>query len=133
MSTPIAPEYAAILAQKILLEQITGGANWHTSIGSNVVLRTNDESEPFAHIALAGWRSEPNSVNDAVLYIDWSAVVPIASDSDLTSALVLADMRAALTCGSDKIRLVDVAVQLREPGSNYALVGVTTAIHTPTR
>ena len=74
MSTPLAPEYAAILAQKTLLEQITGGANWHTSIGSNVVLRTNEESEPFAHVALAGWRSEPNSINDAVLYIDLSLI-----------------------------------------------------------
>ena len=132
MTTPAAPEYDAILAQRTLLQQIVGDG-WHTQIGRVVLLRPENDSEPTDHIALVGWRSEPNSINDAMLYCDWQAIVVIDADTDLRAALVLADMRAALTCSSDKIRLVDVTVTSREAGSNYAAVGVTTAMHTPTR
>jgi hypothetical protein len=128
-----APEYTAILAQQALLQAIDGTGEWRTTIGQSVLLMPIDEVNPTDHIALRSWRSEPRSINDAMLYIDWEAVIAIENDSDLREALVLADMRAALTCGSNKIQLADVQVTRRESGSQYAVVGVTTAVHTPTR
>lgn len=120
-----------ILAQRALLQDIAGGADWHSAAGNTVLLRPSTVAEPPLHIAMAGWRVDVREYPNAVLLIMWNGVVPIDDDDDIADSLVLADMLEALTAGGCAAApgFDEIATEPRDSGSNYAVVAVTTRTH----
>lgn len=120
-----------ILAQQLLLQQIDGGADWHSAAGALVSLRPLHESEPPLNIAMTEWRIEVGDEPNATLLVTWTAAVPIDADDAIADSLVLADMLSALAGGdcATSPRISDIGNEPRESGSNYAAVSVTTRTH----
>lgn len=133
MSKPARPEYDAILAQQILLQQITGGDDWHTSIGATVYATVRPMVDQAGYISCTNVDVEPRGkpYNDALITLTWTAVLDMPDDDSLDPALVLADMRHALLCGDRRLSIVAASITQPEAGSDYAAVTLTTSLHTP--
>ena len=133
MSKPDTPIRAIALAQQALLQQIDGGDDWHTTIGRAVYLAPIRDDDAPLHVALSEIQIDPIDRDSAIVLCTWAAIVPDDDTADLSELYVLADLRHALTCNQPRIRIQQTDIARREPGSHYAVVSVTTAVHQPTR
>ncbi len=127
MPLPSAPEYAAVNAQLIDLQQIVAGVDWSTNLGAGAAMEQPSGEEP----SLSCWPSEiATSVDESsigVIAVTWTAAVPLGGDEAVEALLVLADMRAALVaeCTAGDPRELAAAWTRREAGSDYATVTIT--------
>ena len=127
MPLPSAPEYLAVNAQLIDLQQIVAGVDWSTNLGAGAAMEQPSGEEPI----LSCWPSEiATSVDESsigVIAVTWTAVVPLGGDDAVEALLVLADMRAALVaeCTSGDPRELAAAWTRREAGSDYTTVAIT--------